>query len=144
MKTFMQTREAAQKDRKWFLVNLDGKVLGRQAAEIAKILRGKHKPEFTPFVDCGDFVVVINAEKARLTGRKWKQKVYYSHSGYPGGIKEITAEELRNKDPESLLYLAVKRMLPKGPLGRQMLRKLKIYRGPDHPHAAQQPEKIEL
>ena len=144
MKTFMQSQETARKEQKWFLVNLEDKVLGRQATEIAKILRGKNKAEFTPFIDCGDFVVVVNAEKVRFTGRKWKQKVYYSHSGYPGGIKDITAEELLKKDPESLLYLAVKRMLPKGPLGRQMLRKLKIYKGPEHPHTAQQPQKIEL
>lgn len=144
MKSHMPNEKQLQDNRKWFLVDVSGKVLGRQATEIASILRGKHKPEFTPFLDCGDHVIVINAEEVALTGRKWEQKTYYRHSGYPGGIRSMTAAELRDKNPERMLRLAVKRMLPKGALGRQMLRKLKIYSGSEHPHAAQQPETIEF
>lgn len=144
MKTFIPNEKDVLNGRKWFVVDLDGKVLGRQATEIATILRGKHKPSFTPFFDCGDHIVVINAEKVALTGRKWQQKKYYRHSGYPGGLRELTAEEVREKHPERLIRLAVKRMLPKGPLGRQMIRKLKIYAGPEHPHSAQSPELIEF
>jgi large subunit ribosomal protein L13 len=130
--------------RRWFVVDAQGKVLGRLASQVAAILRGKHKPTFTPHVDGGDFVVVVNAEKVRLTGRKLERKVYYWHTGYPGGIKSATAGQLLQTKPEELFRLAVARMLPKTPLGRRMLRKLKVYRGPDHPHAAQQPEKLEV
>ncbi|MBU50575.1 MAG: 50S ribosomal protein L13 [Deltaproteobacteria bacterium] len=144
MKTYMPNKDKAHEERKWFLFDVNGKVLGRQATEIASILRGKHKPEYTPFLDCGDFVVVVNAEKVELTGRKWDQKVYYRHSNYPGGIKEMTAREMNEKRPERMLYLAVKNMLPKGSLGRQMLKKLKIYAGEEHPHQAQNPEPVEL
>ena len=110
MKTYMPNKDKAHEERKWFLFDVNGKVLGRQATEIASILRGKHKPEYTPFLDCGDFVVVVNAEKVELTGRKWDQKVYYRHSNYPGGIKEMTAREMNEKRPERMLYLAVKNM----------------------------------
>ena len=144
MKTYMPNKDKAHEERKWFLFDVNGKVLGRQATEIASILRGKHKPEYTPLLDCGDFVVVVNAEKVELTGRKWDQKVYYRHSNYPGGIKEMTAREMNEKRPERMLYLAVKNMLPKGSLGRQMLKKLKIYAGEEHPHQAQNPEPVEL
>ncbi len=143
-KTYIPSVEKIRAERKWYLVDVAGKTLGRQAAQIASILRGKHKPEFTPFLDCGDFVVVINAEKVELTGKKWKNKKYYRHSGYPGGLKEMRAEELREKHPERLIKLAVKRMLPKGNLGRKMLKKLKVYRGPEHPHQAQTPEPLDL
>jgi len=130
--------------RRWFVVDAQGKVLGRLASQVAAILRGKHKPTFTPHVDGGDFVIVVNAEKVRLTGRKLERKVYYWHTGYPGGIKSATAGQLLQTKPEELFRLAVQRMLPKTPLGRRMLRKLKVYRGPNHPHAAQQPEKLEV
>ncbi len=130
-------------ERRWILVDAEGKVLGRMAAEIAAILRGKTKPIFTPHMDAGDFVVVINADKVALTGRKWSQKVYYHHSGYPGGIKSITAEKLRQKRPEEIIRKAVWGMLPKNRLGRKLIRKLKVYAGPDHPHGAQQPEPLE-
>jgi len=130
--------------RRWFVVDAQGKVLGRLASQVAAILRGKHKPTFTPHVDGGDFVIVVNAEKVRLTGRKLERKVYYWHTGYPGGIKSATAGQLLQTKPEELFRLAVQRMLPKTALGRRMLRKLKVYRGPNHPHAAQQPEKLEV
>ncbi len=120
-------------------MNAEGKVLGRLATELAKILRGKNKPSFTPHVDTGDFVIVVNAEKVILTGKKMKDKIYYHHTGYPGGIKEIRAEKLLAKKPTEMLKIAVKGMLPKNSLGRQMLRKLKIYAGPNHPHEAQKP-----
>jgi large subunit ribosomal protein L13 len=120
-------------------VNAEGKVLGRLATELAKILRGKNKPSFTPHVDTGDFVIVVNAEKVVLTGKKMKDKIYYHHTGYPGGIKEIRAEKLLARKPTEILRIAVKGMLPKNSLGRQMLRKLKIYAGPNHPHEAQRP-----
>ena len=144
MKTYMPNKQQLGRERQWFLVDVEGEVLGRQASQIAHILRGKHKPEYTPFLDCGDFVVVINAEKIRLTGRKLKQKRYYRHSGYPGGIRSQTAEELLQDHPERVLRLAVKRMLPKGALGKAMLRKLKIYSGPEHPHQAQNPQPLKL
>jgi len=131
-------------DRKWFLVDARERTLGRMAAEIAHILRGKHKAEFTPHVDTGDFVVVINADKIHLTGKKWKDKVYYHYSGYPGGIKSITAEKLHAKRPEELVRKAIKGMLPKNPLGRKMFKKLKVYTGEEHPHQAQKPELLSL
>jgi len=142
VKTYQQKPSEVQ--REWFLVDAQGKILGRLASRIAAILRGKHKPTFTPHVDGGDFVVVVNAEKVRLTGRKREEKVYYWHSGYPGGIKSATAGQMLERKPEWVLQKAVQRMLPKNPLGRRMLKKLKVYRGPDHPHAAQQPKPLDL
>lgn len=142
MKTYQQ--KPAEVERRWWLVDAQGKVLGRLASQVASLLRGKHKPTFTPHVDGGDFVVVVNADKVRLTGRKAERKVYFWHSGYPGGLKSATAGELLRTKPEELFRLAVQRMLPKTRLGRRMLRKLKVYRGPDHPHAAQQPQKLEV
>ena len=137
MKTYQAKKEEAP--HQWYLVNAEGKILGRLATELAKILRGKNKPTFTPHVDTGDFIVVINAEKVALTGKKMKDKIYYHHTGYPGGIKAISAEKLLAKKPTEVLRIAVKGMLPKNSLGREMLRKLKIYSGPDHPHEAQKP-----
>jgi large subunit ribosomal protein L13 len=128
----------------WYLVDAENKVLGRLASELAKILRGKNKPEFTPHVDTGDYIVVINAEKVNLTGNKLKDKVYYRHSGYPGGIKSMTAEDLKAKRPEDIIRLAVKGMLPKNRLGRKVFKKLKVYAGAEHPHQAQQPKLIEI
>jgi large subunit ribosomal protein L13 len=130
--------------RDWYLVDAENKVLGRLATELAKILRGKNKPTFTPHVDTGDYVIVVNADKVSLTGKKWKDKVYYRHSGYPGGIKSITADNLRTKRPEDLIRLAVKGMLPKNRLGRKLFKKLKVYAGTEHPHQAQQPKQIEI
>ena len=130
----------ADVQRKWYIVDAEGKTLGRLATEIATVLRGKHKVTFTPHVDGGDFVVVVNAEKVAVTGKKEKQKIYKSHSGYPGGLKETTLAELRAKKPEEIIRHAVKGMMPKGKLGRQMFKKLKVYVGPEHPHAAQNPE----
>lgn len=142
----MSTQVVKQSDiqRKWFVVDLEGKVLGRAAAEIARVLRGKHKPVYTPSVDAGDFVVVLNAEKVRLTGNKLADKMYYHHTGYPGGIRSISAEKLLEKKPEDLIVKAVRGMLPKNKLGRQMLKKLKVYAGGEHPHAAQQPKELAL
>ncbi len=142
MKTFVAKEQEV--DRKWYLVDARDKVLGRLATQIAMRLRGKHKPIFTPHADTGDFIVVINADKVKLTGRKWDQKIYYRHSGYMGGLKQITAKDLRRKKPEDILRFAVKGMLPKNSLGRRQLKKLKIYAGPDHPHQAQQPELLEI
>jgi large subunit ribosomal protein L13 len=127
-------------ERKWYLVDANNAVLGRLAVKIANYLRGKNKPIFTPNTDTGDFIVVVNAEKVKLTGRKLDNKVYYRHSGYPGGIKSETARERMNKAPETILADAVWGMLPKGRLGRAMIKKLKVYRGPEHPHEAQKPE----
>ncbi|MDY7032147.1 MAG: 50S ribosomal protein L13 [Thermodesulfobacteriota bacterium] len=138
MKTFTAKKEDVE--RKWYLVDAEGKVLGRLASNIATRLRGKHKPVYTPHVDTGDFIVVINAEKVLLTGKKLKQKVYHRHSGYPGGLKSITAEKFQQKKPEELIRLVVKGMLPKNSLGRSMIKKLKIYAGDKHPHEAQKPE----
>jgi large subunit ribosomal protein L13 len=129
-------------NRSWFVVDLDGKVLGRAASEIARVLRGKHKPVYSPSVDTGDFVIVVNAEKLTLTGNKLADKQYYHHTGYPGGIRSITAAKLLEKKPEELVKKAVKGMLPKNKLGRQMFSKLKVYAGGDHPHAAQQPKEL--
>lgn len=131
-------------EREWVVIDLDGLTLGRAAARIAAILRGKHKPTYTPHADCGDYVVVINAEKAKLTANKLEDKVYYWHTGYMGGIKSITAGELLKKEPTALITRAVKGMLPRGPLGRRMFEKLKAYAGPDHPHAAQSPKTLDL
>lgn len=131
-------------DRKWYVVDASGKTLGRMATEIATILRGKHKPNFTPHVDCGDFVIVINAEKIHVTGNRLDEKMYYSYSGYPGGLRERSLREMLAKKPEMVITEAVRRMLPKKALGKQMLTKLKVYAGPEHPHAAQQPEPLEL
>lgn len=131
-------------ERKWYVVDAEDMILGRLASEVAYRLRGKHKPNFCTFLDAGDFVVVVNAEKVRLTGKKWDQKIYYRHTSYMGGLKEQTAQELRDKKPEELLYKAVRGMLPKNPLGRKQLLKLKVYAGPEHPHVAQQPEKLAL
>ncbi|ACJ17581.1 50S ribosomal protein L13 [Coxiella burnetii] len=129
---------------RWLLVNAEGKTLGRLASRIAAILRGKHKAEFTPHVDAGDFVVVINVDKLKITGNKTQDKQYHHHSGYPGGLKTINFADLQAKKPQRILELAIKGMLPKGPLGRQLYRKLKIYAGDQHPHQAQQPELIDL
>ena len=130
----------AEIDHKWYVIDAEDKTLGKLAAEIAMILRGKKKPIYTPHVDCGDYVVVVNAEKVAVTGKKEQQKIYKSHSGYPGGLKETTLAELRAKKPEEIIRHAVKGMMPKGKLGRQMFKKLKVYAGPEHPHAAQNPE----
>jgi large subunit ribosomal protein L13 len=142
MKTFVAKEHEIEK--KWHLIDASDKVLGRLAAEIATILRGKNKPLFTPHMDAGDYVVVVNAEKVALTGDKLEKKVYYRHSGYVGGLKETTAKEMLEKRPENLIKFAVKGMLPKTSLGRRQLTKLKIYTGPDHPHQAQKPEKLEI
>ena len=131
-------------DRKWYLVDAEDKILGRLATQIATRLRGKHKPEFTPHADTGDFIVVVNAEKIALSGKKWEKKIYYRHSGYIGGLKEITARKLLEKKPEDVLRFAVRGMLPKNSLGRRQLKKLKIYVGPDNPHEAQQLEALEI
>lgn len=142
MKTFMAKAEDVK--RKWYVIDAEGKVLGRMASEVAKILRGKNKPDFTPHVDTGDHVIIINAEKIILTGKKMQQKVYTRHTGYPGGIKEIKYEKLMVQNPEKAVELAVKRMLPKNSLRSVMLRKLKVYKGSEHDHQAQMPEKLEL
>lgn len=131
-------------DRKWWIVDLEGKTVGRVATRIAHILRGKHKATFTPHIDDGDYVIVINAEKVNFTGNKWADKTYYHHSGYVGGLKETTAEEMLERKPEEIIRKAVKGMLPRGPLGRAQLKKLKIYIGSDHPHTAQQAEVLDL
>ena len=142
IKTYQAKKEEV--DRCWHLVNAEGRVLGRLATDVAKVLRGKNKPVFTPHVDTGDFVIVINAKKVMLTGRKLKNKIYYHHTGYPGGIKEINAEKLLAKKPAEMVRMAVRGMLPKTSLGRQMLRKLKVYAGPHHPHESQKPVPLEL
>lgn len=134
----------AEIKRKWFIVDAQGKTLGRLATQIAQILRGKHKPQFVPNLDVGDFVVVINAEKIHVTGKRLDQKIYWRHSGYPGGLKGVTLRRVLDTFPERALKSAVKGMLPKGPLGRQMLTKLKLYAGSAHPHEAQKPEVLEL
>ena len=131
-------------ERAWLLIDAKGKVLGRLASQVAIILRGKHKPIFTPHVDCGDFVVVVNAAEVELTGRKRENKVYYRYTGYPGGVRSVTAGRLLETRPERVIESAVRGMLPKGPLGRRMLRKLKVYARAEHPHAAQKPERLEI
>uniref|UniRef100_UPI00405681E1 50S ribosomal protein L13 n=1 Tax=Acetatifactor sp. TaxID=1872090 RepID=UPI00405681E1 len=138
MKTFMAS--PATIDRKWYVVDATDMTLGRLASEVAKVLRGKNKPIFTPHMDCGDNVIVINAEKIKVTGKKLDQKIYYHHSDYVGGMKEATLREKLDKKPEQVIELAVKGMLPKGPLGRQMYTKLHVYAGPEHKHEAQKPE----
>jgi len=142
MKTFSAKPQTVQRD--WYVVDATDRVLGRLATEIATRLRGKHKPEYTPHVDTGDYIVVINADKVRLTGNKENDKMYYRHTGYPGGIKEASARQVRERHPERLIETAVKGMLPRNPLGRSMLRKLKVYAGPSHGHQAQQPQVLEL
>ena len=142
MKTFSAKPHEVRRD--WFIVDATGKVLGRVAAEIAHRLRGKHKPEFTPHVDTGDYIVVVNAEKLRVTGNKAKDKLYHRHTTYPGGIYTTNFEKLQAKHPERVLQKAVKGMLPKGPLGYAMLKKMKVYAGTEHPHTAQQPKPLEI
>ncbi len=142
MKTFSAKPDAVQRD--WFIVDAAGKTLGRLAAEIALRLRGKHKPEYTPHVDTGDYIVVVNAEKIQVTGKKASDKIYYSHSEFPGGIKGISFEKLIDKAPTRVLEIAVKGMLPHNPLGRAMYRKLKVYAGTEHPHSAQQPQSLNI
>lgn len=142
MKTFSAKPDAVKRD--WFVVDAADKTLGRLATEIAHRLRGKHKPEYTPHVDTGDYIVVVNAEKVRVTGKKSSDKIYYSHSEFPGGIKEISFEKLIDKAPTRALEIAVKGMLPHNPLGRAMFRKLKVYAGAEHPHAAQQPQTLNV
>ncbi len=140
----MKTYLPKEIKRTWWVVDAKDQVLGRLASRIALLLMGKRKPEYTPHLDTGDFVIVVNAEKVRLTGKKWQQKVYYRHSGYPGGLKAITAERMRQTHPERLIQLAVKRMLPKNKLGRRMLKRLKVYAGEAHPHSAQKPQPLDL
>ncbi|MFO7245535.1 MAG: 50S ribosomal protein L13 [Bacillota bacterium] len=130
--------------RRWYVIDAEGKTLGRLATRVASVLRGKHKPEYTPHVDTGDFVIVVNAGKVALTGTKLDKKKYYRHSGHPGGLKEFTARQLLQRDPTRLIKRAVWGMLPKGPLGRRQFRKLKVYAGPEHPHQAQKPEELSL
>lgn len=136
--------KADEVDKKWWLINAEGQVLGRLATTIARLLRGKDRPEFTPFMDTGDYVIVINAEKIKVTGRKLDEKIYYSHSGYPGGLKAKTLRELLAKKPEEVIRHAVWGMIPKNRLGRKLIKKLKVYRGPNHPHEAQQPQLYDL
>ncbi len=131
-------------EQSWYVIDASGQTLGRMASAIASRLRGKHKPEFTPHTDTGDFIVVVNAEKVHVTGNKAKAKIYHHHTGYPGGLKSISFEKLIEKAPEQAIEMAVKGMLPKNPLGRAMARKLKVYAGSEHPHAAQQPKALEL
>ncbi len=134
----------AELNRKWYVIDAEDLILGRLASEIATILRGKHKPQYTPFIDTGDYVIVVNADKVALSGRKLDQKLYRYHTQYPGGLKEVKYRDLMNKRPEKVIELAVKGMLPKNALGRAMFKKLKVYVGPDHGHAAQQPEVLTL
>jgi large subunit ribosomal protein L13 len=138
------TPRAGDIERRWFVVDADGKTLGRLASQIAHVLRGKHKPTYSPHMDLGDHIVVINAEKVRVTGRKAEQKVYHRHTGYPGGLRTTTYEEMLNKHPERIIRTAVKGMMPNNILGRQMFKKLRVYAGPDHDHVAQQPEALSL
>jgi large subunit ribosomal protein L13 len=142
MKTFVAKEQDVNK--KWYVVDAENKVLGRLATQIAVRLRGKHKPIYTPHADTGDFIVVVNAKKVAMTGSKLDRKMYYRHSGYVGGLKQISARKLLEKKPEEIIRYAVRRMLPKNSLGRRQLKKLKIYAGPEHPHQAQQPEKLEI
>ena len=142
MKSFMASPSTIE--RKWYVVDATGHTLGRLASEIASILRGKNKPTYTPHIDSGDYVIVVNADKIQVTGKKLDQKVYYNHSDYVGGMKETTLREKMAKKPEDVIYLAVKGMLPKGPLGREMITKLHVYAGADHKHQAQKPEVLEI
>ncbi|MGB0636556.1 MAG: 50S ribosomal protein L13 [Gammaproteobacteria bacterium] len=142
MRTFTATPETITND--WYVIDATDKVLGRLATQVARRLRGKHKPDYTPHMATGDYIVIINAEKIRVTGKKVSDKIYYSHSGYPGGLKHISYEKLMAKNPTMIIEKAVKGMLPKGPLGREMFRKLKVFSGPTHGHEAQQPKPLEL
>ena len=142
MSSFIQ--KPAEVERKWYVVDAEGKTLGRMASEIAAILRGKNKPTFTPHVDCGDYVIVINAEKVAVTGKKRQEKIYKRHTGYPGGLRELTFQQLLEKHPEEVVRHAVKGMMPTGKLGRQMFKKLKVYAGPEHKHEAQKPEVLDI
>ena len=142
MKSFMASPSTVE--RKWYVVDAEGKTLGRLASEVANVLRGKNKPTYTPHIDTGDYVIVVNAEKIQVTGKKLDQKIYYDHSEYVGGMKEATLREMMQKKPEFVITHAVKGMLPKGPLGRQMLKKLHVYAGPEHNHAAQKPETLDI
>ena len=142
MKTFMASPSTIE--RKWYVVDASAYTLGRLASEVAAVLRGKNKPTFTPHIDTGDYVIVVNAEKVKITGKKLDQKIYYSHSDYVGGMKETTLKEMMAKKPEKVIELAVKGMLPKGPLGRAMFSKLHVYAGPDHAHQAQKPEALKF
>ncbi|MCA9970778.1 MAG: 50S ribosomal protein L13 [Anaerolineales bacterium] len=142
MKTYVT--KPAEVERSWYVVDAEGKTLGRLASQIAAVLRGKHKPTYSPSVDCGDFVIVVNADKIAVTGRRMEQKMYYRHSGYPGGLREISLRHQLERHPTRPIELAVKGMLPKNRLGRKMIKKLKVYAGPEHPHQAQQPEALEL
>ncbi|WP_419826930.1 50S ribosomal protein L13 [Sphingomonas sp.] len=148
MKALMKTTKSATPytvEKKWLLIDADGLVVGRLASIVANILRGKHKPSFTPHIDCGDNVVIINAEKVRFTGKKLQQQTYYKHTGYAGGIKEITADKvLAGRFPERVLEKAVERMIPRGPLGRQQMRNLRIFAGTEHPHTAQDPQPLDV
>lgn len=142
MKTYSAKPENVQ--REWFVIDAAEQTLGRLATEVARRLKGKHKPEYTPHVDTGDYIVVINADKVRVTGNKTKDKIYYHHTGFPGGLKSISFDKLQDKKPEMIIELAVKGMLPKNPLGRAMYKKMKVYAGAEHPHAAQQPQELKL
>ena len=142
MKTYMASPDKIE--RKWYVVDAAGYTLGRLASEVAKVLRGKNKPEFTPHIDTGDYVIVINAKDVKVTGKKMLQKIYYNHSDYVGGMKETTLAEMMDKKPEKVIELAVKGMLPKGPLGRSMVKKLHVYAGPEHAHQAQKPEELKF
>ena len=142
MKSFMASPSTVE--RKWYVVDAEGKTLGRLASEVANVLRGKNKPIYTPHIDTGDYVIVVNAEKVKVTGKKLEQKIYYHHSEYVGGMKEATLKEMMQKKPEFVITHAVEGMLPKGPLGRQMLKKLHVYAGPEHNHAAQKPETLDI
>lgn len=144
MKKYTYSAKISDNPGNWFVVDAEGAVLGRLASRVAARLRGKHSPLFTPHADMGDHIIVVNAEKVKLTGAKWQQKTYYRHTGYIGGIKSINAQKLKAEKPENLLRFAVKGMLPKNRLGRKLFKKLKVYGGSDHPHAAQQPETLEL
>ena len=143
MRTY--SAKAAEIEKKWVLVDAEGAVLGRLASQVAKILRGKHKPSYTPHMDCGDHVVIVNAEKVALTGNKLSDKTYYRHTGYPGGIKSQTAGKvLEGQHPERVVEKAIERMIPRGPLGRQQMKNLRVYAGPEHPHESQQPEPLDI
>ncbi|MFW5989013.1 MAG: 50S ribosomal protein L13 [Desulfosudaceae bacterium] len=144
MKKYTYSAKATDNKNNWYVVDAEGMILGRMATEIARRLRGKHNLLYTPHVDTGDAIVVINADKIALTGRKWDQKMYYRHSGYMGGLKSLNAKQLHEKNPEALVHNAVKGMLPKNRLGRALLKKLKVYAGPEHPHESQQPQVLEI
>jgi large subunit ribosomal protein L13 len=144
MQTFVPSGKNLEQGRRWFIIDASGKTVGRLASEAARILMGKNKPTYTPYIDMGDHVIIVNAEKVVFTGNKWQDKVYYRHTGYPGGLKGITAQKQRDRHPERILESAVRGMLPKTKLGNKMGKKLKVYAGSDHPHQAQQPEPLEL